>query len=241
VTRNTIYALRLANTRAADRPAGGWPPEGLIIMTPYRPPDDHPLSVCLIMRSTFMFNLRPKAATVNVFPDINLPWLAGQTAEADAKVEGLWTSSPGFPQNHGGSVPEGLFRRLFSGGYFPEGLFQRFCSRGSVADGVFQRVCSEGSAPECLDCRVCSEEFVPKSLVLEGLFERVCLGGSITEDLFRRVGAVGSGPEGLFQKVLFKRVCYRGPVLDDLFQRVSSRVSPLEVLDQRVCSGASVT
>jgi len=28
------YALRVANPRAADRSAGGWPPEGCIVMTP---------------------------------------------------------------------------------------------------------------------------------------------------------------------------------------------------------------
>jgi hypothetical protein len=34
VTENTKYALRVANPRAADRPACGWPPEGHIVMTP---------------------------------------------------------------------------------------------------------------------------------------------------------------------------------------------------------------
>jgi hypothetical protein len=34
VTENTKYALRVANPRAADRPAGVWPPEERIIMTP---------------------------------------------------------------------------------------------------------------------------------------------------------------------------------------------------------------
>jgi hypothetical protein len=32
--KNTKYALRAANPRAADRPAGGWPLEGHIVMTP---------------------------------------------------------------------------------------------------------------------------------------------------------------------------------------------------------------
>jgi hypothetical protein len=44
----TKYALRVANPRAADRPAGGWPPEGRIVMTP----DYYPFSVCLIMAAT---------------------------------------------------------------------------------------------------------------------------------------------------------------------------------------------
>jgi hypothetical protein len=34
VTENTKYGLRMANPRAADRPAGGWSPEGRVIMTP---------------------------------------------------------------------------------------------------------------------------------------------------------------------------------------------------------------
>jgi hypothetical protein len=34
VTENTKYALRVANFRAADRPAGDWPPEGHIVVTP---------------------------------------------------------------------------------------------------------------------------------------------------------------------------------------------------------------
>jgi hypothetical protein len=39
---NTKYALRVASPRAADRPAGGWPPAGRIIMTPYRPSNYYP-------------------------------------------------------------------------------------------------------------------------------------------------------------------------------------------------------
>jgi hypothetical protein len=31
---NTKYARKAANPRAADRPAGGWPPKGRIIRTP---------------------------------------------------------------------------------------------------------------------------------------------------------------------------------------------------------------
>jgi hypothetical protein len=34
VTQTTKYALRAADPRAADRPAGGWPPGGRIVMTP---------------------------------------------------------------------------------------------------------------------------------------------------------------------------------------------------------------
>ena len=32
--KTTKYALRVANPRAADRLAGGWPPERRIVMTP---------------------------------------------------------------------------------------------------------------------------------------------------------------------------------------------------------------
>jgi hypothetical protein len=41
--------MRVANPQAADGPAGGWQPEGRIVMTPQLPPNDNPLSVCLIM------------------------------------------------------------------------------------------------------------------------------------------------------------------------------------------------
>jgi hypothetical protein len=34
ITKNTNYVLRAARPQAADRPAGGWPPAGRIIMTP---------------------------------------------------------------------------------------------------------------------------------------------------------------------------------------------------------------
>jgi hypothetical protein len=34
ITENTKYAFRVANPRAADRPAGSWLPEGCIITTP---------------------------------------------------------------------------------------------------------------------------------------------------------------------------------------------------------------
>jgi hypothetical protein len=39
----------VANPGAADRRAGGWPPERRIIMTPYRLPNYYPISVCLII------------------------------------------------------------------------------------------------------------------------------------------------------------------------------------------------
>jgi hypothetical protein len=32
--KNTNYALQVARPRAVDRPAGGWPPAGRIVMTP---------------------------------------------------------------------------------------------------------------------------------------------------------------------------------------------------------------
>jgi hypothetical protein len=35
-----------------DRPAGGWPPEARIVMTPQLPPNYYSFSVCLIMGST---------------------------------------------------------------------------------------------------------------------------------------------------------------------------------------------
>jgi hypothetical protein len=44
--------LPLARPLAADRPAGGWPPAGRIIMTPQSPPDYYPFSVPLIMEFT---------------------------------------------------------------------------------------------------------------------------------------------------------------------------------------------
>jgi hypothetical protein len=52
ITETTKYALRAANPRAADRPAGGWPSEGRILMTPQRPPNYYPFSVPLIMEFT---------------------------------------------------------------------------------------------------------------------------------------------------------------------------------------------
>jgi hypothetical protein len=51
VTENNEYALRVANARVADRQAGGWPPKGHSVMTPWRPL--YPCSVCLVMASTF--------------------------------------------------------------------------------------------------------------------------------------------------------------------------------------------
>jgi hypothetical protein len=44
--------MRVANPWAADRPAGGWPPEGHIVITPYRTLNYYPFSVCLIMAFT---------------------------------------------------------------------------------------------------------------------------------------------------------------------------------------------
>jgi hypothetical protein len=43
----------VANPRVADRPAGAWPPEGRIVMTPYRPPNHYPSSVGLTMARTY--------------------------------------------------------------------------------------------------------------------------------------------------------------------------------------------
>jgi hypothetical protein len=34
VPKNTNYALRAVRPQAADRPVGGWPPAGRIVMTP---------------------------------------------------------------------------------------------------------------------------------------------------------------------------------------------------------------
>jgi hypothetical protein len=45
--------MRGANPRAADRAARGWSPEGRIPMTPYRPSNYYPFSVCLIMATTY--------------------------------------------------------------------------------------------------------------------------------------------------------------------------------------------
>jgi hypothetical protein len=42
----------VANPQAADWLAGGWLPVGRIIMTPQRPSNYHPFSICLIMAST---------------------------------------------------------------------------------------------------------------------------------------------------------------------------------------------
>jgi hypothetical protein len=47
--KHTKHALGAANPRAADRPAGGRPPPGRIIMTPQRPSDHHPFGVRPIM------------------------------------------------------------------------------------------------------------------------------------------------------------------------------------------------
>jgi hypothetical protein len=44
ITENTKYALRVANPRAADRAAGGSPPEGRIVMTPLRPSNYCPIN-----------------------------------------------------------------------------------------------------------------------------------------------------------------------------------------------------
>jgi hypothetical protein len=45
--KNTQHALRVANPRAADRPAGGWPPEGRIIMTPITASETLSISVTI--------------------------------------------------------------------------------------------------------------------------------------------------------------------------------------------------
>jgi hypothetical protein len=52
VTAKTKYPLRVANPRAADTPAGVWPPSGHIVMTPQQPSNYCPFSVCLIMATT---------------------------------------------------------------------------------------------------------------------------------------------------------------------------------------------
>jgi hypothetical protein len=43
----------VANPWATDSPAEGWPPKGHVVMTPQRPSDYHPFSVCQIMGATF--------------------------------------------------------------------------------------------------------------------------------------------------------------------------------------------
>jgi hypothetical protein len=50
--KNTKYALRAANPRAADRLVEGWPPKGLIVLTSLLPPNYYPFSVPLIMEFT---------------------------------------------------------------------------------------------------------------------------------------------------------------------------------------------
>jgi hypothetical protein len=57
VTKNIEYALRAANPRVADRPAGGWLPEGRFIMTSRRPANYYPFSVSLIMEFTDSTNV----------------------------------------------------------------------------------------------------------------------------------------------------------------------------------------
>jgi len=52
VTKNTKYALIVANPWAADRPASGWPLKGRKVMTPYLPPNYYPFSVALFMEFT---------------------------------------------------------------------------------------------------------------------------------------------------------------------------------------------
>jgi hypothetical protein len=51
----------VANPRAADRPTGGWPPEGRIGMTPQRLPNYFPLTVCLIMAAHLQEEARARA------------------------------------------------------------------------------------------------------------------------------------------------------------------------------------
>jgi hypothetical protein len=48
---NIKYTLRAANPRA-NRPAGGWPPKGRIIMSPLLPPNYYPFSDSLIIEFT---------------------------------------------------------------------------------------------------------------------------------------------------------------------------------------------
>jgi hypothetical protein len=69
--------MRVANPRAADRPAGGWPPAGHIIMTPKLPPDYHPFSVPLIMEFTlslpiFILPSWPMPSPPRIFPGFKI-------------------------------------------------------------------------------------------------------------------------------------------------------------------------
>jgi acetylornithine deacetylase/succinyl-diaminopimelate desuccinylase-like protein len=52
------YALRVVDPRPADRPAGGWPPSGRIIMSPQRPPNYYPFSVFPNHGTTYRFIFR---------------------------------------------------------------------------------------------------------------------------------------------------------------------------------------
>jgi hypothetical protein len=70
VSKNTKYILRVANPRAADRPVGGMPPEGRIVMTRQRPLNYYLLSVCLIMApptadDVMLRNFDPASASQN--------------------------------------------------------------------------------------------------------------------------------------------------------------------------------
>jgi hypothetical protein len=52
ISENTKNALRVANPRTADRPAGDWLPAGRIIMTPYLPSNYHAFTVRLTLELT---------------------------------------------------------------------------------------------------------------------------------------------------------------------------------------------
>jgi hypothetical protein len=55
VTGSDSYALRLANSWVADRPAGGWPPEGRIFVVSRRSSVCSSFGACLIMGYNFFF------------------------------------------------------------------------------------------------------------------------------------------------------------------------------------------
>jgi hypothetical protein len=54
----------VASPGVADRPAGGWPPEGRIVMTPQLPLQYYPFSVCLFMGTTFFVKAVDEATIV---------------------------------------------------------------------------------------------------------------------------------------------------------------------------------
>jgi hypothetical protein len=57
IDKNTKYALMVANPRAPDRPAGGRPPEGRIVMTPNYYPSSVPLILELTHKKRITFGL----------------------------------------------------------------------------------------------------------------------------------------------------------------------------------------